>query len=121
MKPDDPRARVVEICTALPEVNARDGQHIAFDVRGKRFAYYLDHHRGDGGLAVTCKAAAGVQGALVDSDPGRFFVPRYLGPRGWVALRLDVGEVDWDEVERLLTDAYRMTAPKRLAALVREP
>ena len=45
-------------------------------------------------------------------------MPSYLGSRGWVALRLDVGEVDWAEVEDLVTDSYVQVAPKRLAAQV---
>jgi hypothetical protein len=48
----------------------------------------------------------------------RFYKPAYLGPRGWVAVRLDTGDVDWDEVAELALDAYRLTAPKRLLALV---
>ena len=57
--------------------------------------------------------------ALSKSNPERYFVPAYVGPRGWVALRLDVGEIDWDEVTELVADSYRRIAPKRLAALVK--
>lgn len=114
----DPRQRVRSIAEKLPEANVRDGQHLAFDIRGKRFAYYLDDHHGDGRLAISCKAAPGVQELLVGAQPGRYFRPSYLGPKGWVGLYLDQGEVDYDEVETLLTEAYRMIAPKRLAALV---
>jgi phosphoribosylglycinamide formyltransferase-1 len=111
--------RLSRICAALPEVEERsERQHASFSVRGKKFAYFLDDHHGDGIVAVTCKADAGVNRALIDSDPARYYMPSYVGPRGWVALRLDVGKVDWDEVENLLTDAYCLTAPKRLAAQV---
>ena len=118
---DSHRIRVTEICSALPDVNVRDGQHIAFDIRGKRFAYYLDDHHGDGRLSICCKAAPGVQELLVDAEPGRYFRPSYLGPRGWLGLYLDQGDVDYEEVESLLTEAYRLIAPKRLAALVSPP
>jgi len=64
------------------------------------------------------KAAAGEQTALVAADPERFFVPPYLGHRGWVGLWLDRPGVDWDEVAELVTDAYRLTAPKRLVTLL---
>lgn len=115
--PDEPRARVLAICESLPGVTVQDGQHIAFDVRRKRFAYYLDDHHGDGRLAVNCKAAPGVQDMLVDEDRMRYFVPAYLGPRGWVGMYLDVDDVDWESVRALLVDAYLLQAPKRLAAL----
>ncbi len=55
---------------------------------------------------------------LVESDPRRFYLPAYVGPRGWVALRLDLGETDWEEVAELLAHSYVLTAPKKLAAMV---
>ena len=93
------------------------GQHASFLVRKKTFAYYLDNHHGDGIVAVSCKVAAGENAEMAAFDPARFYLPAYIGPRGWVALRLDVGEIDWDEVGDLVADSYRLTAPKRLAAL----
>ncbi|MBW8877182.1 MAG: MmcQ/YjbR family DNA-binding protein [Acidobacteria bacterium] len=114
----DPRlARLTAICLALPEVTRQDhGQHASFLVRKKTFAYYLDNHHGDGIVAVCCKAALGENADLAAADPARFYLPAYIGPRGWVGLRLDVGEVDWDEVAGLVVDSYRLVAPKRLAA-----
>lgn len=56
--------------------------------------------------------------ALVASQPERFYLPAYIGSRGSVALRLDVGEIDWDEVAELVRTSYLLTAPKRLGALV---
>ncbi|MEX2226324.1 MAG: MmcQ/YjbR family DNA-binding protein [Dehalococcoidia bacterium] len=102
----------------MPEATARERQHVKFEVRGKSFAYYLDDHHGDGRVAVNVKAAPGQQQALIAAYRGRFFMPSYLGPKGWLGLYLDAGDIDWDEVESLLTDSYRMIAPKRLAALV---
>jgi hypothetical protein len=58
---------------------------------------------------------------FVASDSDRFYLPAYLGPRGWVALRLDRGRVDWAEVAELLTDGYLLAAPKRLGKLVDAP
>jgi predicted DNA-binding protein (MmcQ/YjbR family) len=55
---------------------------------------------------------------MIAQDPDRFYMPAYIGPKGWVALRLDVGEVDWDEVAHLVANSYRLVAPKRLASLV---
>jgi hypothetical protein len=116
----DPRARVAAICGALPEVAASGDQHVAFRVRGRTFAWYLEDHHGDGRVALCCKAAPGEQQALVAADPARYYRPAYLGARGWVAVRLDTGDVDWDEVAELALEAWRRTAPKRLLARVEE-
>jgi hypothetical protein len=113
--------RVTKICLALPEAT-RDvlGQHAGFLVRKKTFAYYLDDHHGDGIVGITCKVLPGDNTALIATQPDRFYMPAYVGPKGWVGLRLDVGAVDWDEVSELLLGSYRLVAPKRLAALVDE-
>jgi hypothetical protein len=110
------------VCAALPEVEERPGgdddQHLAFSVRGRKFVYFLDDHHGDGRLALTFKVPQGEQTALIASDPARFFVPAYLGPRGWVGLRIDTGKVDWAEVREFLIESYCLQAPKTLAAAV---
>ena len=103
------RSRLVDLCKALPEVSVEDGQHVGFSVRGRRFAWLLDDHHGDGRLALNCKAAPGANSALAECHPERFFL------RGWVGLLLDTDEVDWDEVHRLVLEAYLLSAPKRLA------
>jgi predicted DNA-binding protein (MmcQ/YjbR family) len=115
---DPRRKRVRAIATALPEATAREQQHIKFEVRGKSFAYYLEDHHGDGRVAINVKAAPGQQQALIGAYPKRFFMPAYLGPKGWLGLYLDTGDIDWDEVTELISASYRMIAPKRLAALV---
>lgn len=92
---------------------------MAFSVRGRNFAYYFDDHHGDGLVALCCKAAPGEQEALVAADPERFYRPAYVGSKGWVAMRLDLDEVDWTEVRELLTESYRLVAPKRLSARLR--
>jgi len=120
-KHEDPRlVRLTKICLALPET-ARDynGQHAGFLVRKKTFAYFLNDHHGDGIVAVTGKALPGDNQVLAAAQPSRFYLPAYIGPRGWVALRLDVGAVDWDEVAELVALSYKLTAPKRLAAQVK--
>jgi predicted DNA-binding protein (MmcQ/YjbR family) len=112
------RTRLATICGSLPEADTRQGgehgRHVAYTVRNKTFAYFTDDHHGDGRLALMCKAAPGDQEALVASDAERFFVPPYLGHRGWVGLWLDTRRVDWAEVRELVLDAYRLAAPKRL-------
>jgi hypothetical protein len=71
------------------------------------------------GSSMTMKAPKGVQGILVGSDPDRFFVPKYVGPKGWIGVRLDgAGQAgwDWDEVAELIIESYCLTAPKRLVS-----
>jgi hypothetical protein len=115
--------RLSQICLALPEATREDSPpHATFRVRKKTFAYFLDNHRGDEDIVgVACKAHFGENEALVDQEPGHFYIPAYVGPRGWVGIRLDVPSVDWEEVEDLVTGSYLLTAPKRLAALVTNP
>src|SRR5262249_24345408 len=93
-------------------------QHAAFAVRGKKFAYYLHDHHGDGIVSVCVKATPADGATLLASDGDVFYRPAYIGPRGWIGLRLDLGEVDWVEVAHLVTASYRLAAPKRLAAQV---
>jgi hypothetical protein len=116
----DRRERLVEIARALPEVNVTTAgvQHLAFRVRRRTFAYYLKNHHGDGEVALCFKAALGEQEALVGLAPDRFYVPAYLGSKGWVSVRLDQPQLDWPEVEELLREAYRGVAPKKLSALL---
>src|SRR4029450_11342922 len=69
--------------------------HVGFQVRGRAFAWFVDDEHGDGRVAVLCKAPAGENTALVASDPHRFYLPRYVGNRGWVGLGLDRQDGDW--------------------------
>jgi phosphoribosylglycinamide formyltransferase-1 len=114
------RLRLVEICKALPEseVEVAGEQHLAFRIRKKTFAYYLFDHHGDGMIAFCCKSTLNDQRRLVKEDPVSFFVPPYLGPKGWIAIRLDLDEVDWETVSQLARRAYQDLAPRKLAALV---
>lgn len=113
----DALERVRTACLALPEATERlsHGAPTWF-VRGKKtFVMFHDDHHGDGRLALWCAAPSGVQAVMVDDDPGRFFVPAYVGHRGWLGVRLDV-DVDWNEITAIVTDAFRVVAPKSLVA-----
>lgn len=118
---EDPRLiRLSEIALALPEATREIyGSHAQFLVRKKTFAYFLNDHHGDGIVAVACKVLPGDNAMLAESQPRRFYLPAYIGSRGWVALRLDVGKVDWGEVSELLLGSYALVAPKRLAERMR--
>lgn len=107
--------QVRAICMALPEMVERPSHGMpAFFVRGKKtVTMFLDDHHGDGRLAIWCPAPPGVQEDMVRLEPERFFRPPYVGPSGWLGVRLDV-DVDWAEVDGIVRDAYRKVAPKRL-------
>jgi hypothetical protein len=104
------------ICLALPGASERTSHgEPAWFVGGKRaFAIFADHHH-DERVAFWCAAPDGAQEILVGAHPGRYFVPPYVGHRGWVGVYLDV-PVDWDQVAELVTAAWREVAPKRLLA-----
>ncbi len=115
-----PLARLRRLCLALPEAHEVEAWgEPTFRVRNKQFAMYAspDTHHGAGRPAVWIKATAGEQPLRVAAEPERFFVPPYVGPSGWVGVRLD-GAPDWDDVAVLLREGYRLAAPRRLAALV---
>jgi hypothetical protein len=119
------RKRVVQrlrkICLALPETSERLSHGApTFFVRDKRaFLMVLTDHHGDGRFAIWCAAADGMQRMLVEADPERFFVPPYVGHRGWLGVRLDRG-LDWDELAGIAEDAYAEIAPARLVEAARE-
>ena len=114
MRKADAYRRIAKICLALPEAeNKPFGGHSTpcYRVNDKIFC-------GTGQVGrprINVKGAPGAQQALISSDPDRFFVPQYTGPKGWIGIWLDV-EQDWDEVAELIEESYRMIAPKRLVA-----
>jgi len=119
-KGDARLTRLTKICLALPEATRQVmGRHAGFYVRKKTFAYFLDDHHGDGIVGINCKVLPGDNTALIAADPRRFYMPAYVGPKGWVGLRLDTGKIDWEEVAELVTHSYRLVAPKRVAASVK--
>jgi hypothetical protein len=112
-RPRDPLPRLRALCLALPETTERlsHGEPTWF-VRDKHvFVTYSNHHHDDR-LAFWCAAPPGDQQALVEADPDRFFVPPYVGHRGWLGVYLDV-PVDWREISELVVDAYRVVSVRR--------
>jgi hypothetical protein len=108
-------AKLREICLALPETSERLSHGApTFFIRGKRaFVMVMTDHHGDGRFALWCAAPDGMQRMLVDSDAERFFVPPYVGHRGWLGVRLDRGFA-WDEIAGIAEDAYASVAPVKL-------
>jgi hypothetical protein len=116
---EDRQKRVSAICLRRPEaVREAAGSHLRFIVRKKPFAYYLDNHHGDGIVGLWCKVLPGDNAALIAANPRKFYMPAYVGPRGWVGLRLDVGRIDWEELEELVRHSYQLVAPKKLVGIV---
>jgi hypothetical protein len=111
--------RLRQLCMALPEATERlsHGEPTWFVQGKKTFVASANHHHHDDRVAFCCAAPPGAQDFLVNLDPERFFVPPYVGHRGWLGIYLDV-HVDWDQIASLVTDAYRHVAPKRLVALL---
>lgn len=116
------RERLISLCCSLPEAEAEraGATHFAFKVRKKVFAYYTFNHHGDGVIALWCKAPPGERDRLVQESPSRYFVPPYVGPKGWVALRLDTARVDWKAVKELAFVSYFLTAPASLRKPARQ-
>jgi hypothetical protein len=117
--PKQPLDRLRALCLALPEAHEVEAWgEPTFRVRGKIFAMYAaaNNHHGAGRPGVWCKSSSVTQDALVRAEPARFFVPPYVGPRGWVGVYLD-RRPRWDILEDLIHDAWRATAPRRVVAL----
>ncbi|HEU5196868.1 MAG TPA: MmcQ/YjbR family DNA-binding protein [Methylomirabilota bacterium] len=103
-------ARLRAICLALPDTT----ETIAWGeptwrVRGKLFAQLDDHHHGADHLAVWLPAPLGEQEAMIYTNPRQFFRPPYVGPRGWVGVRID-RRPNWSVVAKLVQQAYRLVA-----------
>jgi len=111
-----PLDRLRAICLALPDATEKIAWgEPTWRVRGRLFAQLDDHHHGAEHLAVWLPAAIGVQEMVVKSDPERFFVPPYVGARGWIGVRID-RRPDWRLVTTLVRDAYtQVAAPRRPA------
>lgn len=113
---EDPLPRLREICLSLPGVTERLSHGEPTWFVGRTFVMYADHHHDDR-LAFWCAAPVGSQDELTTTSPDRFFVPPYVGGRGWLGVRLDV-PVDWAEIAELVLDAYRVVAPAKRVAEV---
>jgi hypothetical protein len=124
----EPIERLRRICLALPEATERLSHgHPVFFVRDNRVfvsahpqgrAAGDDHRHDEPHVAFWCAAPPGFQRLLVGNDPVRFYVPPYVGHRGWLGVRLDTPGVDWDEIRTIVEGAYREVAPRRLVALL---
>jgi hypothetical protein len=109
--------RVRRICLALPETSEKMAWgEPTFRVRKKLFAMYAEHHHHDARVALWCNAPLGVHELLAASEPEKFFVPPYVGVKGWIGIVLE--RCDDAELEALVTQSYCMIAPRKLRTLV---
>jgi hypothetical protein len=114
----NPLPRVRKLALSLPEAHEVEAWgEPTFRVKNKIFAMYAraNNHHGGGRNAVWCKAKPVNQSLMIGASPDRFFSPPYVGPSGWIGVWLD-SDVNWEELLDLLTDGYRMTAPKKVLA-----
>jgi hypothetical protein len=117
--PPDQSARVRAICLALPEATEKIAWGApTFRVKDRMFAMFVENHHDDGRIALWLPAPKGAQVVLAGSEPDRFFVPPYVGTKGWIGLHL-LTHSD-EEVRLHVRRAYFMVAPKRLQAAIEE-
>jgi hypothetical protein len=109
--------RISSVCLALPGASVeREGRHATFSVGKKAFAYFLDNHHGDAIIGVCVRAPKPEAQALARKEPKRFYLPAYIGGRGWVGLRVDAARVDWRDVADRIAESHSGVAPKQAAA-----
>lgn len=113
-------SRIRAICLALPAADERlsHGSPGFFITKGKFFAYFWHNHHHDRITACHVKTSGREEQAmLVDMDPEFYFVPPYLGPSGWIGMRLDEPDTDWDRVADRIATSWELVAPRRLLVL----
>lgn len=107
-------AAVQEVCLCLPDTNQTTNHGSPdFRVAGKTFATLVINHHGDGHLALWLRSPPGAQSMYVDGEPEYFYVPPYVGPKGWLGVDLDHG-LSWLRIADLVREAYIQVAPKTL-------
>lgn len=113
----DVLARLRAICLALPEAQEKisHGEPTWFAGKGKVFAMFDNHHHGGEHISVWLPAPLGMQEALIENDPKRYWRPPYLGHRGWIAVVLDT-KPDWGVVTGLVEEGFRLVATQKLIA-----
>jgi len=120
LTPAQALTRIRRICLALPDATEKIAWGSpTFRVRDRIFVMFVNDHHGDGRVAIWCNADRDAQVAIVEADPRRFFVPPYVGPRGWIGIRLD-RRPNWAVVSALIEEGHRRVLPRRRAAAARK-
>ena len=113
---EDPRVkRLAAICSQLLEVEARVHEDfIAYRVRNKLFAYFLNGHDPDGIVSICVKSELGENVDRVSTHPDLYYFPPYIGKKGWFGIRVDRGAIDWNDIDVAVKLSYGQVAPKTL-------
>jgi len=119
--PMDVSQAVRAVCLSLPEAEEKPSHGFPdFRVRGKSFASFVVNHHGDGRVALWLNVSPGAQQAYCEAEPKHFFVPPYVGPRGWLGVHLDKG-LSWKRIATLVREAYEKVAPAALVRRIGKP
>lgn len=112
---------VSQLCRAFPEVEEFTSHGMAnYRVRGRKvFAMLALNHHGDGRIALWLSTPEGIQDAYVREEPKHFFVPPYVGPSGWLGLRLDMG-LAWKRVAPIVRAAYEHVAAAKFSSQLKK-
>lgn len=104
------------LCASGSRSQQSDGPAYGISRARQGIRVYTVNEHNDGRIALHVKIGEGRQTDFVAADPERFFLPKYMAHHGWVALDFDAAKIDWNEVKALLTESYRLIAPKKLVA-----
>ncbi len=108
--------RLSALCLAQAEATREtEARHATFRVRKKVFAYFLDNHHRDGVISACVRVPMKEHARAIAQDSKRFYSPAYIGPKGWLGIRLDAKKVDWKDVEERVAASWASAAPKSLA------
>lgn len=111
---------VRELCLNLPDVTEKESHGMAtFQARGKTFAYYTINHHGDGHVALWLEANPGSQALYTEMEPEHYFVPPFVGTKGWLGVELNRG-ISWKGVTQRVVEAYEKTVPASLSKGITE-
>ncbi|MGH7286176.1 MAG: MmcQ/YjbR family DNA-binding protein [Polyangiaceae bacterium] len=106
--------KLTKICLAHPDVEVdRETKSATFRVKKKPFVYFVDNHHGDGIIAACIKGDPKANAKSIAKDPKRYYMPAYIGSRGFLGVRLDTKKVDWKDVEKRVGEAYERQNRKR--------
>lgn len=110
-------ARLRTIALALPGAAEKlsHGSPCFHIEKGKAFAYFWENHHGDGETVVIVKTSGrDEQAMMIEADPALYFKPPYLGPAGWIAIRVADVATDWDHVGDRVAQSWELVVPRRL-------
>ena len=113
---EDPRVkRLSAICSRLLEVEQRvHANFIDYRVRSKLFAYFLNGHDPDGIVSICVKSELGENVDRAGAHPDLYYLPPYIGKKGWFGIRVDRGVIDWTDIAGAVRLSYGQVAPKTL-------